>query len=64
MAGKFCDTKCNKRRTIARLKNRCLKYFGICCQECNCVPSGNFVNKDEFPCHRDKKNSKGESKCP
>ncbi|MCL7030157.1 hypothetical protein MKW94_016789 [Papaver nudicaule] len=41
-----------------------LKYCGICCQECNCVPSWTFGHKDECPCYRDKKNSKGEFKCP
>ncbi|KAI3933702.1 hypothetical protein MKW92_052568 [Papaver armeniacum] len=47
-----------------KFQDRCLKYCGICCQECNCVPSGTFGNKDECPCYIDKKNSKGESKCP
>ncbi|KAI3846647.1 hypothetical protein MKX03_012049 [Papaver bracteatum] len=64
MADEFCDTKCSERCAAARLQDRCLKFCGICCQECNCVPSGTFGNKDECPCYRDKKNSKGESKCP
>ncbi|KAI3922040.1 hypothetical protein MKX01_005729 [Papaver californicum] len=34
------------------------------CQKCNCVPSRTFGNKDECPCYREKKNSKGESTCP
>ncbi|KAH0705695.1 hypothetical protein KY285_010236 [Solanum tuberosum] len=32
--------------------------------ECHCVPSGTSGNKDECPCYRDKKNSKGGPKCP
>ncbi|XP_072080358.1 uncharacterized protein [Arachis hypogaea] len=33
-----------------------LKYCGICCQECKCVPSGTYGNKHECPCYRDKPN--------
>ncbi|KAM3338899.1 peamaclein [Capsicum galapagoense] len=60
----FCDSKCNVRCSKASAHDRCLKYCGICCAECNCVPSGTFGNKDECPCYRDKKNSKGGPKCP
>ncbi|KAL5706984.1 hypothetical protein ACHQM5_025087 [Ranunculus cassubicifolius] len=52
--------KCAK----AGMRDRCLNYCGICCQECNCVPSGTYGNKDECPCYRDMKNSKGKDKCP
>ncbi|KAH7846889.1 hypothetical protein Vadar_019353 [Vaccinium darrowii] len=65
MAGSsFCDSKCGVRCSKAGVKDRCLKYCGICCEECKCVPSGTYGHKDECPCYRDKKNSKGKSKCP
>ncbi|KAI3773713.1 hypothetical protein L1987_48243 [Smallanthus sonchifolius] len=65
MAGSsFCDSKCAVRCSKASLHDRCLKYCRLCCEECHCVPSGTFGNKDECPCYRDKKNSKGRSKCP
>ncbi|KAK9740273.1 hypothetical protein RND81_03G024100 [Saponaria officinalis] len=60
----FCDTKCSVRCSKAGRQDRCLKYCGICCEECQCVPSGTSGNKDECPCYRDKKNSKGKPKCP
>ncbi|KAA8528467.1 hypothetical protein F0562_035822 [Nyssa sinensis] len=65
MAGSsFCDSKCSTRCAKAGVKDRCLKYCGICCEECKCVPSGTYGNKHECPCYRDKKNSKGKPKCP
>ncbi|CDP01230.1 unnamed protein product [Coffea canephora] len=65
MAGSsFCDSKCGVRCSKAGVQDRCLKYCKICCQECNCVPSGTYGNKHECPCYRDKKNSKGKPKCP
>ncbi|OAY51001.1 peamaclein [Manihot esculenta] len=65
MAGsEFCDSKCEARCAKAGVKDRCLKYCGICCEKCNCVPSGTYGNKDECPCYRDMKNSKGKPKCP
>lgn len=60
----FCDSKCKIRCSKAGRQDRCLKYCGICCKECQCVPSGTYGNKDECPCYRDKKNSKGQPKCP
>uniref|UniRef100_A0A7N0SXI0 Uncharacterized protein n=1 Tax=Kalanchoe fedtschenkoi TaxID=63787 RepID=A0A7N0SXI0_KALFE len=60
----FCDSKCAVRCSKAGYKDRCLKYCGICCRECQCVPSGTYGNKDECPCYRDMKNSKGNPKCP
>lgn len=60
----FCDSKCAVRCSKAGRKDRCLKYCGICCEDCHCVPSGTYGNKDECPCYRDKKNSKGGPKCP
>ncbi|RVX00066.1 Snakin-1 [Vitis vinifera] len=55
-----CAARCSK----AGMKDRCLKYCGICCEECKCVPSGTYGNKHECPCYKDKKNSKGQPKCP
>ncbi|CAN1120560.1 Gibberellin-regulated protein 10 [Linum perenne] len=47
------------------MQNRCLKYCGIYCEKCNyCIPSGSYGNKDEYPCYRDMKNSKGKPKFP
>ncbi|EEF43571.1 GAST1 protein precursor, putative [Ricinus communis] len=60
----FCANKCNDRCARAGVKDRCIKYCEICCAECKCVPSGTYGNKLECPCYRDKKNSKGKSKCP
>ncbi|XP_049398483.1 peamaclein-like [Solanum stenotomum] len=60
----FCDSKCNFRCSKAGRQDRCLKYCGICCADCHCVPSGTSGNKDECPCYRDKKNTKGGPKCP
>ncbi|KAF9601693.1 hypothetical protein IFM89_022113 [Coptis chinensis] len=60
----YCDKKCSYRCALAGVSDRCLKYCGICCMECKCVPSGTFGNKHECPCYRDKKSSKGHPKCP
>ncbi|PNX90374.1 snakin-1, partial [Trifolium pratense] len=56
--------RCAERCSEASIQDRCLKYCGICCEKCNCVPSGTYGNKDECPCYRDMKNSKGKGKCP
>ncbi|GLJ16815.1 hypothetical protein SUGI_0289700 [Cryptomeria japonica] len=60
---KECQDKCNFRCEYAWLK-RFLKSCKDCCKMCNCVPSGHYGNKDECPCYRDRKSSKGTSKCP
>ncbi|KAI3875960.1 hypothetical protein MKX03_026196 [Papaver bracteatum] len=60
----FCNSKCADRCAAAGVKDRCLNYCGICCKECKCVPRGTYGNKDDCPCYRDKKNSKGKGKCP
>ncbi|XP_027084257.1 peamaclein-like [Coffea eugenioides] len=60
----FCDSKCGVRCSKAGLMKRCLKYCGICCAACSCVPSGTYGNKSECRCYRDKLNSKGKPKCP
>ncbi|CAM8922642.1 unnamed protein product [Rhodiola kirilowii] len=59
-----CGYKCGKRCQNAGVKDRCLKFCGICCRECKCVPSGTYGNKHECPCYRDKLSSKGKPKCP
>ncbi|KAG9160937.1 hypothetical protein Leryth_008744 [Lithospermum erythrorhizon] len=60
----YCGSKCEARCAKAGVQDRCLKYCGICCAECKCVPSGTYGNKHECACYRDKKNSKGKPKCP
>ncbi|KAG7596561.1 Gibberellin regulated protein [Arabidopsis suecica] len=60
-----CGGKCSVRCSKAdRTHEECLEDCDICCEKCNCVPSGTYGNKDECPCYRDMKNSKGGSKCP
>ncbi|WOL12639.1 peamaclein-like [Canna indica] len=55
MAGSaFCESKCKVRCAKAGVMDRCLNYCGMCCEECKCVPSGTYGNKDECPCYRDK----------
>ncbi|GAU27316.1 hypothetical protein TSUD_05420 [Trifolium subterraneum] len=60
----FCSSKCGQRCSRAGMKDRCLKFCGICCGKCKCVPSGTYGNKHECPCYRDMMNSKGKPKCP
>ncbi|XP_058069993.1 peamaclein-like [Magnolia sinica] len=60
----FCAPKCQARCAKASVVDRCLKYCGICCVECKCVPSGTYGNKHECPCYRDKLSKKGKPKCP
>ncbi|KAK2974509.1 hypothetical protein RJ640_018674 [Escallonia rubra] len=65
MAGSgFCAGKCKDRCSKAGVADRCLKYCGICCEQCKCVPSGTYGNKHECPCYRDKRSPKGKPKCP
>ncbi|KAL5559134.1 hypothetical protein UlMin_035345 [Ulmus minor] len=64
MADGWCASKCDVRCSKAGVKDRCVKYCNICCDKCHCVPSGTYGNKDECPCYRDLKNSKGQDKCP
>ncbi|KAF2614272.1 hypothetical protein F2Q70_00010506, partial [Brassica cretica] len=49
---KWCGGKCEVRCKDAGMNDRCLKYCGICCKECKCVPSGTYGNKHECPCYR------------
>ncbi|KAL8554662.1 hypothetical protein ACS0TY_002738 [Phlomoides rotata] len=59
-----CGSGCKQRCARAGVQDRCLKYCGICCAKCNCVPSGTYGNKHQCPCYRDMVNSKGKPKCP
>ncbi|PON74748.1 Gibberellin regulated protein [Parasponia andersonii] len=63
-SGRTCGDKCKTRCSKAGVLDRCIKYCGICCQQCKCVPSGTYGNKHECPCYRDMRNSKGKPKCP
>ncbi|GFP88609.1 snakin-1, partial [Phtheirospermum japonicum] len=63
-AANYCGTNCNARCAVAGVKDRCLKYCGICCTICKCVPSGTYGNKHQCPCYRDMRSSKGKPKCP
>ncbi|KAK7313775.1 hypothetical protein VNO77_38973 [Canavalia gladiata] len=60
----MCSSKCAQRCAKAGMKDRCMRFYGICCSKCKCVPSGTYGNKHECPCYRDLKNSKGRPKCP
>ncbi|PUZ36922.1 hypothetical protein GQ55_9G075900 [Panicum hallii var. hallii] len=68
MAGSgFCDGKCTTRCSKASRHDDCLKYCGICCAACGCVPSGTAGHKDECPCYRDMTTGHGNRtrpKCP
>ncbi|XP_006406493.2 peamaclein [Eutrema salsugineum] len=60
----YCGSRCRERCAKAGFQDRCIKYCGICCRECKCVPSGTFGNKHQCPCYRDMLSSKGKPKCP
>ncbi|KAK6159246.1 hypothetical protein DH2020_006560 [Rehmannia glutinosa] len=60
----YCANSCKLRCAVAGVKERCLKYCGICCAKCKCVPSGTYGNKHQCPCYRDMRSSKGKPKCP
>ncbi|XP_078155247.1 snakin-1-like [Carex rostrata] len=53
-ASDFCNSECNRRCSAAGKTSRCTRYCLMCCEECKCVPSGTYGNKDECPCYRDK----------
>ncbi|XP_056695767.1 uncharacterized protein [Spinacia oleracea] len=58
-----CGSKCGVRCSKSG-HDRCMRFCQICCEKCNCVPSGTYGNKHECPCYRDMRNSKGNPKCP
>ncbi|RCV40777.1 hypothetical protein SEVIR_9G081000v4 [Setaria viridis] len=67
VGSEFCDSNCARRCSKASRHDDCLKYCGICCADCNCVPSGTAGHKDECPCYRDMTTGTGNRtrpKCP
>ncbi|KAM3294037.1 hypothetical protein ACQJBY_037127 [Aegilops geniculata] len=53
-ASGFCAGKCAVRCGRSRAKRgACMKYCGLCCEECACVPTGRSGSRDECPCYRD-----------
>lgn len=52
-ASGFCAGKCAVRcgRASASARRPCVKSCGLCCEECNCVPTA--ARGDECPCYRD-----------
>ncbi|XP_062213364.1 peamaclein-like [Phragmites australis] len=49
-ASGFCAGKCSVRCGGAR--GACMRSCGLCCEECNCVPTGAHGG-NECPCYRD-----------
>ncbi|XP_044984080.1 peamaclein-like [Hordeum vulgare subsp. vulgare] len=52
-ASGFCAGKCAVRCGRSRARGACIKYCGLCCEECACVPTGRSGSRDECPCYRD-----------
>ncbi|KAL6637291.1 hypothetical protein ACP70R_024863 [Stipagrostis hirtigluma subsp. patula] len=54
-ASGFCASKCGVRcgRASARARGACIRSCGLCCEECNCVPTGAHGGINECPCYRD-----------
>uniref|UniRef100_A0A0D9ZAE9 Gibberellin regulated protein n=1 Tax=Oryza glumipatula TaxID=40148 RepID=A0A0D9ZAE9_9ORYZ len=54
-ASGFCASKCAVRCGRGRGRGSdCLRSCGLCCEECNCVPTGTGGStRDECPCYRD-----------
>ncbi|XP_044360570.1 peamaclein, partial [Triticum aestivum] len=48
-AGK-CAVRCARSRAK---RGACMKYCGLCCEECACVPTGRSGSRVECPCYRD-----------
>eukprot|EP01018_Ginkgo_biloba_P037577 Gb_25904 [translate_table: standard] len=59
-----CPGKCGGRCALAGREDRCMRYCLICCEKCQCVPSGTYGHKEECPCYANMKTSKGRDKCP
>uniref|UniRef100_A0A0E0KG25 Gibberellin regulated protein n=1 Tax=Oryza punctata TaxID=4537 RepID=A0A0E0KG25_ORYPU len=49
-----CAVRCGRGQGRARV-SACLRSCGLCCEECNCVPTGTGTggSRDECPCYRD-----------
>ncbi|XP_066386712.1 peamaclein-like [Miscanthus floridulus] len=50
-ASGFCSGKCSVR--CGRARGACMRSCGLCCEECNCVPTGPARGGNECPCYRD-----------
>ncbi|KAG2547531.1 peamaclein-like isoform X2 [Panicum virgatum] len=55
-ASGFCSSKCGVRcgRAGGRARGACMRTCGLCCEECNCVPTGGRGGGgvNECPCYR------------
>ncbi|TVU46176.1 hypothetical protein EJB05_05695 [Eragrostis curvula] len=64
----FCGSKCSVRcgRAGARARGACMRSCGLCCEECNCVPTAARGGVNECPCYRDMLTAgpKKRPKCP
>ncbi|KAJ1294579.1 hypothetical protein BS78_01G155800 [Paspalum vaginatum] len=53
----FCSGKCSVRcgrASPARARGACMRSCGLCCEECNCVPTGPVRGgASECPCYHD-----------
>ncbi|PUZ38020.1 hypothetical protein GQ55_9G163600 [Panicum hallii var. hallii] len=67
-ASGFCSSKCGVRcgRAGARARGACMRTCGLCCEECNCVPTGARGGVNECPCYRNMLTAgpKKRPKCP
>ncbi|OEL35934.1 hypothetical protein BAE44_0003051 [Dichanthelium oligosanthes] len=69
-ASGFCSSKCGVRcgRVSARARGGCMRSCGLCCEECNCVPTGarGGGGVNECPCYRNMLTAgpKKRPKCP
>ncbi|XP_002464248.1 peamaclein [Sorghum bicolor] len=54
-ASGFCSGKCSVRCGSARARGACMRTCGLCCEECNCVPTATAPARggNECPCYRD-----------
>ncbi|KAF8722094.1 hypothetical protein HU200_022730 [Digitaria exilis] len=68
-ASGFCSSKCGVRcgrGGSARARGACMRTCGLCCEECNCVPTGGRAGFNECPCYRNMLTAgpKKRPKCP
>ncbi|CAN6298584.1 unnamed protein product [Urochloa humidicola] len=68
-ASGFCSSKCGVRCGRAaspRARGGCMRSCGLCCEECNCVPTGSRGGINECPCYRNMLTAgpKKRPKCP
>ncbi|GJN24087.1 hypothetical protein PR202_gb11802 [Eleusine coracana subsp. coracana] len=65
----FCAGKCGVRcgrAANARVRGACMRTCGMCCEECNCVPTPARGGINECPCYRNMLTAgpKKRPKCP